>query len=340
MSVKVHTATSPPDPRRWRMLGLLAVAQFMLILDVTVVAIALPNIGDRPGAGPRHADLGGQRVHADVRRSDAARRPGRRPVRIPPGGAHRAAGVHRGVAGHRSREQPEMLIGGRVAQGIGAAMLSPAALSVVTKTFHGSRAEQGTGHLVLDRWRRCRDRRSARRPAHRRPGLAVGVLHQRADRLLVVSGLLTGCCRPTVRGTPGPARRTGCGARHRRYRNRDLRADQRRRPGLAIGATLGHAGRRGRPVRRVRLCAARGTVAADEPADPDPPPGRRRYLPDPGRHRTDDRGLLPRLVLPPALRGYGALRPDCCSCRSPSRPSSERRWPGRSSARSGPGRSR
>ena len=39
------------DPRRWRMLGLLAVAQFMLILDVTVVAIALPHIGDRPGAG-------------------------------------------------------------------------------------------------------------------------------------------------------------------------------------------------------------------------------------------------------------------------------------------------
>lgn len=33
-----------PDPRRWWLLGLLAVAQFMLILDVTVVAIALPNI--------------------------------------------------------------------------------------------------------------------------------------------------------------------------------------------------------------------------------------------------------------------------------------------------------
>ena len=33
-----------PDPRRWRLLGLLAVAQFMLILDVTVVAIALPTL--------------------------------------------------------------------------------------------------------------------------------------------------------------------------------------------------------------------------------------------------------------------------------------------------------
>ncbi|MGC4939943.1 MFS transporter [Kribbella sp. DT2] len=37
------------DPRRWRMLGLLGAAQFMLILDVTVVAIALPHIGEDLG---------------------------------------------------------------------------------------------------------------------------------------------------------------------------------------------------------------------------------------------------------------------------------------------------
>src|SRR5919106_1473059 len=34
-----------PHPRRWQVLGLLGVAQFMLILDVTVVAIALPHMG-------------------------------------------------------------------------------------------------------------------------------------------------------------------------------------------------------------------------------------------------------------------------------------------------------
>jgi MFS family permease len=33
-----------PYPRRWRILGVLGVAQLMLILDVTVVAVALPNI--------------------------------------------------------------------------------------------------------------------------------------------------------------------------------------------------------------------------------------------------------------------------------------------------------
>ena len=34
-----------PDPRRWRILGVVGIAQLMLILDVTVVAIALPHMG-------------------------------------------------------------------------------------------------------------------------------------------------------------------------------------------------------------------------------------------------------------------------------------------------------
>src|SRR4051812_26446590 len=33
-----------PDPRRWKALGVLGLIQFMLILDVTVVNVALPSI--------------------------------------------------------------------------------------------------------------------------------------------------------------------------------------------------------------------------------------------------------------------------------------------------------
>ncbi|MGC4939942.1 MFS transporter [Kribbella sp. DT2] len=40
---------------------------------------------------------------------------------------------------------PKLLIGGRIAQGIGAAMLSPAALSVVTKTFVGEERNKALG---------------------------------------------------------------------------------------------------------------------------------------------------------------------------------------------------
>ena len=133
------------DPRRWRMLGLLATAQFMLILDVTVVAIALPHIGRDLGLdretltwvvsaytlmfgglmllGGRMADLFGSR-------------------RIVLAGllVFTVASLVTGMAAGAV-----MLIGGRVAQGIGAAMLSPAALSTVTRTFDGDERNKALG---------------------------------------------------------------------------------------------------------------------------------------------------------------------------------------------------
>src|SRR5688572_23510481 len=46
---RTHSRPAPragvPDPRRWRALALLAVAQFMVILDISVVNVALPDIG-------------------------------------------------------------------------------------------------------------------------------------------------------------------------------------------------------------------------------------------------------------------------------------------------------
>ncbi|MET9314607.1 MFS transporter [Kribbella sp. NPDC003505] len=134
-----------PDPRRWRLLGLLAVAQFMLILDVTVVAIALPNIetdlhlqretltwvvsaytlmfGGLMLLGGRAADLFGSR-------------------RVVLTGlmVFTLASLVTGLA-----NGPEVLLGGRVAQGIGAAMLSPAALAVVTKIFDAEERNKALG---------------------------------------------------------------------------------------------------------------------------------------------------------------------------------------------------
>src|ERR1700712_1287206 len=43
-----HMTTAPPripDPRRWRALSILALADFVVILDATIVNIALPSIG-------------------------------------------------------------------------------------------------------------------------------------------------------------------------------------------------------------------------------------------------------------------------------------------------------
>ncbi|MGW9193633.1 MFS transporter [Micromonospora chersina] len=127
------------------MLALLGVAQFMLILDVTVVAIALPHIG---------TDLGLERntltwvVSAYTLMFGGLMLLGGRAADL--FGARRvvllgllvftAASLLTGLA-----TGPALLIGGRVAQGVGAAMLSPAALSVLTRTFHGDERNKALG---------------------------------------------------------------------------------------------------------------------------------------------------------------------------------------------------
>ena len=42
-------ASPVPDPRRWPALGLLSVAQFLVILDTSIIGVALPAIKDALG---------------------------------------------------------------------------------------------------------------------------------------------------------------------------------------------------------------------------------------------------------------------------------------------------
>src|SRR5215216_815565 len=44
-TMSTQTDPAPVHPRRWQALGLLGAAQLMLILDVTVVTIAIPQLG-------------------------------------------------------------------------------------------------------------------------------------------------------------------------------------------------------------------------------------------------------------------------------------------------------
>jgi EmrB/QacA subfamily drug resistance transporter len=144
-SMTATTATRTPDPRRWRILGLVGVAQLMLILDVTVVAIALPHLGadlDLPREtltwvvsgytlafggllllGGRAADLFGAR-------------------RLVLAGLllFAAASLTAGLA-----TSAPMLLTGRVAQGMAAAMLSPAALSLIVTIFDGDERNRALG---------------------------------------------------------------------------------------------------------------------------------------------------------------------------------------------------
>jgi EmrB/QacA subfamily drug resistance transporter len=142
----VHPTTPrEPHPARWRILGLLGVAQLMLILDVTVVAIALPHMETDLGLS-REAlawtvsaytlTFGGLMLLGG-RVTDLV---GAKPVVITGLLLFTTASLVTGLA-----ETTGMLLGGRVAQGAGAALLSPAALSLVVGLFDGQERNKALG---------------------------------------------------------------------------------------------------------------------------------------------------------------------------------------------------
>src|SRR3954447_13249770 len=130
------TVQSMNDSRsRWLALAVLALAQFMVVLDVTIVNVALPAI---------QADLGfsaeglqwvvngytltfGGLLLLGGRMSDIL---GRRRVFLVGLGVFAAASLAGGFA-----TSGAILVAVRAIQGIGAALLSPAALALLTVTF-------------------------------------------------------------------------------------------------------------------------------------------------------------------------------------------------------------
>ena len=132
--------TSQPSPklsprRRWFALALLALAEFVVVLDASIVNIALPSIGR--GLDFSLANLSWV-VNAYVltfggflllggRIADLL---GRRRVFMVGLGVFSLASLAGGLA-----QSEAWLIGARAVQGLGAAMLAPAALSLVTATF-------------------------------------------------------------------------------------------------------------------------------------------------------------------------------------------------------------
>ncbi|MDX3241582.1 MFS transporter [Streptomyces sp. ME18-1-4] len=140
-----HTAPSPPDPRRWAALALICLAQFMLILDVTVVNVALPDMAadldlDRETLTwvvTAYTLCFGGLMLLGGRLADAL---GARRTLLAGLALFTAASLVTGLA-----ENAPVLLGGRMAQGVGAALLSPSALSIVTTTFHGAERNKALG---------------------------------------------------------------------------------------------------------------------------------------------------------------------------------------------------
>ena len=169
--------------RKWLALALLATTQFVIVLDAAIVNVAIPSIGRDlkfseenltwiPNAyaltfggflllGGRMADLLGRRrlfMYGLVLFSVAS------------------------LLGGLSQSEAQ-LIAARALQGLGAALLAPSALSMVTNMFaQGAERNKALGRLGRGIGLGRRGRRAARRRADRVRGLGVGAVGQRADR--------------------------------------------------------------------------------------------------------------------------------------------------------------
>src|SRR5512132_1566279 len=126
---------SHPDPRRWKALALLCSAFFMVILDSSIVVVALPSIETDLGFSPGNLQwvlsayllsfgglllLGGR--SADLL--------GRRRMFMVGTGLFAASSLMCGLAW-----AAEVLIASRAVQGISAAIMAPTALSLLLTTF-------------------------------------------------------------------------------------------------------------------------------------------------------------------------------------------------------------
>jgi EmrB/QacA subfamily drug resistance transporter len=123
------------DPRRWSALALLCGAFFMVILDGTIVLVALPSVGADLGFSEHglqwvlsaYALTFGGLLLLGGRAADLL---GRRRVFMVGVAVFTAASLLCGLAW-----SPAALLAARVVQGVGAAIMTPTALSIVSTTF-------------------------------------------------------------------------------------------------------------------------------------------------------------------------------------------------------------
>ena len=127
--------TPTADPRRWKALGVLGLIQFMLILDITVVNVALPRMQhdlgfSRPGLAwvvNGYVLMAGGLLLLGGRMADIL---GRRRLFLIGVAVFAIASALCGAA-----QDPAMLVGARFLQGAGEALAAPASLGLIAVLF-------------------------------------------------------------------------------------------------------------------------------------------------------------------------------------------------------------
>src|SRR5215469_4113346 len=140
--------TDPHHARRWFILGIIGLAQLMIVLDVTIVNIALPDAqkalgfsnGDRQWIVTAYSLAFGSLLLLFGRVSDVI---GRRSMFLIGLVGFAAASALGGAAPNF-----EILVLARALQGVAGAMLAPAALSLLSTTFTEAK-ERATAFAVF-----------------------------------------------------------------------------------------------------------------------------------------------------------------------------------------------
>jgi EmrB/QacA subfamily drug resistance transporter len=130
-----------PNPRRWKALGLLSLAQFLVILDTSIIGVALPTIqqqfgftqGDLQWVFNAYVIVFGALLLLGGRLSDIM---GQRKIFIIGFVILTVGSMIAGLA-----PSGIVLIAARALQGIGAALIAPSALSLVMSLFGNNKSE-------------------------------------------------------------------------------------------------------------------------------------------------------------------------------------------------------
>jgi EmrB/QacA subfamily drug resistance transporter len=139
-----HAAPAQHEPRQtWSVMALALVAQVLVVLDISVVNASLPTIGrslhlassDLPWVITAYLLTSGGGLLLGGRISDLL---SRKRVFLTGMAVFTTASLLSGFAGSAG-----MLIGARAAQGLGAALMTPAALSIITTTYSGAQRARG-----------------------------------------------------------------------------------------------------------------------------------------------------------------------------------------------------
>jgi EmrB/QacA subfamily drug resistance transporter len=129
------TTATTPDPRRWKALGVLGLVQFMLVLDITVVNVALPRIQHELGFSQSglawvvngYVLMAGGLLLLGGRMADIF---GRRRLFLMGVGLFALASATCGAA-----IDPGMLVASRFVQGAGEALAAPASFGLIALLF-------------------------------------------------------------------------------------------------------------------------------------------------------------------------------------------------------------